>query len=294
MPAIHTIDLQFQGVPGLIAGFLLQSGNDLALIETGPGSCQPALIEGLQSLGVSPQDVRHVFVTHIHLDHCGGAGWWAQQGAQVYVHEKGAPHVIDPAKLISSAARIYGERMDSLWGPILPAPQERVTVLRDGDKVTVGDMVIQALDTPGHARHHLAYVLDDVCFTGDVAGVRLAGCDYLSVAAAPPQFEPQPYMASVDRLLAARFKKLYLTHFGEVADVEDHLRRYRRRIDEVYQNIAQWMAEAVTGEELARRFAAAERGVSGVSETDWNRYEVINGTAMCAGGIELFVTKAKG
>jgi glyoxylase-like metal-dependent hydrolase (beta-lactamase superfamily II) len=131
-----------------------------------------------------------------------------------------------------------------------------------------------------------------VCFTGDVAGVRLAGCDYLSVAAAPPQFEPEPYVASVDRLLAGGFKKLYLTHYGEVTDVEDHLRRYRQRIDEVYQNISQWMAEGAAGEELARRHAAFEREVSGLSDEEWSRYEVINGTAMCAGGIELFVTKA--
>ncbi len=292
MPAIHTIDLQFQGVPGLIAGFLLQSGGDLALVETGPGSCQPALIEGLKALGVTPRDVHHVFLTHIHLDHSGGAGWWAQQGAQVYVHEKGAPHVVDPARLISSATRIYGERMDTLWGPILPAPGERVTVLQDGDQVTVGDMVIQAWDTPGHARHHLAYVLGNACFTGDVAGVRLAGCDYLSVAAAPPQFEPAPYVASVDRLRAGFFKKLYLTHFGEVSGPEDHLNRYRQRIMDVHQQITGWMEQGLKGDELAQRLAASEREVSGVSDADWARYEVINGTAMCAAGIELSVMKA--
>ena len=288
---IHTLDLHFQDTPGLIAGHLIQSGDALALIETGPGSCQPALLDSLEAHGVSPGDIKHVFLTHIHLDHAGGAGWWAQQGAQIYVHGKGAPHVIDPGKLIDSATRIYGDRMESLWGPILPAPAERVTILSDGEKVVIGDIEIEAWDTPGHARHHLAYVVGDACFTGDVAGVRLQGCDYLSVAAAPPQFEVGPYVASVDRLLAAGFRRLYLAHFGEVADPQEHLQRYRQRIEDVYQHVSQWMSEGLTGETLAKRYAASERAISGLSDAEWELYELANGTAMCAAGIELFVSK---
>ena len=289
---VHTIDLHFQNTPGIIAAYLLQSGGALALIETGPGSCHAALLQGLNKLGVAATDIRHVFLTHIHLDHAGGAGWWAQQGAQVYVHGKGAPHVIDPGKLIDSATRIYGDRMESLWGPILPAPAERVTVLQDGDKVTLGNVQIEAWDTPGHARHHLAYVVGDVCFTGDVAGVRLQGCDYLSVAAAPPQFESGPYIASVERLLSGGFSQLYLAHFGEVTDPQTHLQRYRQRIEAVHQQMASWMSEGSTGDTLAQRYTASEQAVAALSESDWNRYELANGTAMCASGIELFVTKS--
>lgn len=289
---VHTLDLLFQDTPGLIAGYLIQNGDALALIETGPGSCHAALVAALKTIGVSPRDIHHVFLTHIHLDHAGGAGWWAQQGAQVYVHGKGAPHVIDPAKLIDSATRIYGDRMKSLWGPILPAPAERVTILSDGEKVIIGDIEIEAWDTPGHARHHLAYVVKDVCFTGDVAGVRLQGCDYLSVAAAPPQFEPVPYIASVDRLLAANFSKLYLAHFGEVSDPGTHLERYRHAIDGVYQNISAWMSKGLHGEALAQRYTASERLVARLDEEQWARYELANGTAMCAAGIELYVTKS--
>ena len=288
---VHTIDLHFQNTPGIIAGYLLESGGTLALIETGPGSCHAALLQGLKTLGVAATDIHRVFLTHIHLDHAGGAGWWAQQGAQVYVHGKGAPHVIDPGKLIDSATRIYGDRMESLWGPILPAPAERVTVLQDGDKVTLGNVQIEAWDTPGHARHHLAYVVGDVCFSGDVAGVRLQGCDYLSVAAAPPQFESVPYIASVERLLSGDFSKLYLAHFGEVTDPHAHLQHYRQRISEVHQQIASWMSEGSTGETLAHRYTASEQSAAALNESDWNRYELANGTAMCASGIELFVTK---
>ncbi len=292
---IHTIDLYFQGTPGLIAAHLIESAGTLALVETGPGSCHAALIEGLGKLGVVPADVRHVFITHIHLDHAGGAGWWAQQGAQVYVHGRGAAHLIDPTKLIDSATRIYGTEMDRLWGAILPAPAERVTVLADGDAVSVGDEKVVAWDTPGHARHHLAFGMGDACFTGDVAGVRLAGCDYLSVAAAPPQFEPGPYVASVDRLLSLGYERLYLAHFGKVENVPEHLQRYRQRIIDVHECVANWWREGLPSEQIAQSYMAAEKAIAmgcGVSESDWQRYELANGSAMCASGIELYCRKA--
>jgi glyoxylase-like metal-dependent hydrolase (beta-lactamase superfamily II) len=291
---IDPIDLSFQDTPGLIASWLLRSGDECALIEPGPGSCHTALVSGLAGHGLQPSDISKVFLTHIHLDHAGGAGWWAQQGAQVYVHAKGAPHVVDPAKLIESATRIYGGQMQTLWGDILPAPAERVTVMNDGDHVRVGDLEVEAWDTPGHARHHLAFVTQGVCFTGDVAGVRLSDCDYLSVAAAPPQFEPAPYIASVNRLLAANLDRLCLAHFGFVEEPGEHLRRYAERIADVYQRIATWKREGLSSEEIAQRYEETEHAVAasdGVGEDDWLRYERANATVMCAAGIELFVTK---
>lgn len=294
MMTIHPLDLHFQNTPGLIAAWLLKGESECALIETGPGSCQEALVSGLRDHGVTPADVRKVLVTHIHLDHAGGAGWWAQQGAQVFVHSRGAAHLIDPSKLIESATRIYGDQMEVLWGAMLPAPAERVTSLQEGDRIPFDGQQIIAWDTPGHARHHHAFVLDDVCFTGDVAGVRLSGCDYLSVAAAPPQFEPEPYMQSVERLMAGNFRQLCLTHFGEVADVREHLERYRQRICEVRAQVAGWVAEDLPSDEIASRYSSIEHEralARGVSEGDWRRYELANGTAMCASGVELFVKK---
>ncbi|MBL9143389.1 MAG: MBL fold metallo-hydrolase, partial [Verrucomicrobiaceae bacterium] len=126
---IHPIDLRFRNTPGLIAAWLLKGATECALIETGPGSCHAALVNGLAAHGVTPADVHKVLVTHIHLDHAGGAGWWSQQGSQVFVHSRGAPHLIDPSKLIDSATRIYGDQMEILWGSMLPAPADRVTVL---------------------------------------------------------------------------------------------------------------------------------------------------------------------
>ena len=124
---IETIDLGFRGTPRVIAAFLILGPQAPVLIETGPGSTLPTLLEGLERLGVSPVDVRDVLVTHIHLDHAGAAGWWARQGARVHVHPVGAPHLVDPARLLASSKRIYGEAMDSLWGEVLPAPADRVT-----------------------------------------------------------------------------------------------------------------------------------------------------------------------
>lgn len=291
---IHPIDLHFQNTPGLIAAWLIKTPTECALVETGPGSCLPALLRGIEAHGVSVAQITKVFVTHIHLDHAGGAGWWAQQGAQVFVHPKGAPHLVDPSKLIDSATRIYGDQMQPLWGDMLPAPADRVTLMNDGDRTTISGTEIIAWDTPGHARHHHAFAMGDVCFTGDVAGVRLEGCDYLSVAAAPPQFEPGPYVASVERLLTGNFRMLCLTHFGAVNDVESHLRTYARRIREVHEQVLVWKQAGHDSATIAARYTEAEHAralAAGVSDADWQRYELANGTTMCAGGVELFVTK---
>lgn len=293
---IHTLDLHFQNIPGLIAAYIIESGGSLALVETGPGSTLETLRAGIRGLGLDEKNVRHVFVTHIHLDHAGAAGWWALQGAQVYCHAQAARHLIDPSKLIASAQMIYQERMDSLWGAMLPAPADKVTVLNDGDSVRVGDIEVIARDTPGHARHHLAFVIGRACFTGDVAGMRLQGTRYLSVTAAPPQFEPGPYVASVDSLAFSHYEKLYLTHFGEVTDVNNHLLRYRQRIQDVYEAVKADHAAGAGEEEIRRRHTAREHALAtslGITEADWQRLECGNNTAMCADGVRLCVEKGR-
>ncbi|MCA1962526.1 MAG: MBL fold metallo-hydrolase [Prosthecobacter sp.] len=295
---VHTLDLHFQNTPGLIAAYVIESEGSLTLIETGPGSTLPALLSGLRALNFSEKQVRQVLVTHIHLDHAGAAGWWAQQGAQVYCHANAARHLVDPTKLIASARMVYQDQMDSLWGQMLPAPAERVTILQDGDRLSLsrsGPEII-AWDTPGHARHHLAFVLGSACFTGDVAGMRLQGTDYLSVTSAPPQFEPAAYLASVDRLAVAGFEKLYLTHFGQVTDPADHLRRYRARIQDVHEAVRADCTAGHDAETIRARHAQRERALAasqGISDTDWQRLEMSNGTHMCADGIRLCVEKAR-
>lgn len=291
---IHTIDLRFQGVPGVIASYLIAADGVLALIETGPGSCHDALVDGIRALGHEPAAIKHVFVTHIHLDHSGAAGWWAQQGATVYCHPNAAKHLIDPSRLLESARMVYGGAMDSLWGAILPAPAGNVRALQDGETVSISDVEIRAWDTPGHARHHHAFTIGEVCFTGDVAGVRLQNSGYISVAAAPPQFDPDEYLRSVEKLLGAGFSRLYLTHFDEVRDVQSHLSSYAARIRQVSACVKESIEKNETEDETGVRFQEAERSLAtqaGVSQELWRVYERANSAAMCAGGIRQYWQK---
>lgn len=294
---IETLDLEFQGEQGLIAAFLIESGGERVLIETGPGSCLPVLLRALAERRVSPSDIRCVLVTHAHLDHAGAAGWWARQGVEVVCHPRAARHLVNPGKLVEGARAIYGAEFDRLWGETLGAPEERVRAVEDGEEVRVGRLRIKALDTPGHARHHHAYAVEGVCFAGDVAGVRLAGSAYVSVAAAPPQFDLAAYRGSLVKLRDEGFERLFLTHFGEVQDVPAHWRSYERRVEEVAEQARlAWL----NGESEARwveRFTSHERaacfGVGG-SEAHWAKYEQINGTAMCVQGLRLWAEALSG
>jgi len=294
MVTVHTLDLHFRDLPGLIAAYVIESEGQLALIETGPGSTLETLRFGISQLGLDEAKIRHVFVTHIHLDHAGAAGWWAQQGAQIYCHPKAARHLIDPSRLMASARQVYADQMDRLWGEMLPAPAERVTALQEGESVTIGSAQITAWDTPGHAQHHHAYVIGKTCFTGDVAGMRLAGTDYLSVTAAPPQFDPEAYIASVDRLAAAGFEKLYLTHFGEITDVSSHLTHYRQRIIAVHETVRQDHAAGCSVEQIRQSYHDREKAHAtalGLADADWQRLEASNNTSMCADGVRLWVER---
>lgn len=290
---IHTLDLQFQGTPGIIAAFLIESGKDLALIETGPGSTLPVLQEEIRKRGFEVENVRHVFVTHVHLDHSGAAGWWAQQGATVFAHGRAVPHLIDPAKLLDSSKRVYGDRMDSLWGETLPAPQDKVVVLKDSETVKIGKLKITALDTPGHARHHHAYVCEDVCFTGDVAGMRLEQSGYFSVTAAPPQFDPVAYSDSLARLESLKFSKLYLTHFDAIDDVSPHLAHYASRVEQVYDFVREQREAGNDHEAVKKAYADFEHAAAlrSISNELWQKYDLGNPTGMCADGIALYCEK---
>lgn len=293
---IHTLDLLFLGTPGLIAAYLVESDGEYALIETGPGSTLATLRAAIRDVGVDESLIKKVFLTHIHLDHAGAAGWFAQRGATLYCHPNAARHLIDPAKLIRSARMVYGDQMDSLWGEMLPAPAEYVNILQDTQRVPLGSSEIIAWDTPGHARHHHAFIIGGVCFTGDAAGARLQDSRYLSVTAAPPQFDPTAYVRTVDRLAAAHFQSLYLTHFGRVDDVDWHLATYRERITEVYQRVSADFAAGVSEEENRRRYAAAEHEIAlrtGMSEELWRKSENANVTSMCADGVRLYCGKEK-
>jgi glyoxylase-like metal-dependent hydrolase (beta-lactamase superfamily II) len=298
---VHMIDLLFQGQPQAIAAFLVEGPDGLALVETGPESTLDTLLAGIEAAGFSPAEVGDVFVTHIHLDHAGAAGWWAaNHGANVHVHPRGARHLVNPSRLLESATMVYGELMDSLWGSMTPAPEAKTNAVEDGGRVRAAGLEFEAIDTPGHARHHHVWAVAGEAFVGDVAGARLPGSDFLSVTSAPPQFDLPAYEESIDRLLRCDFDRMHLTHFGTVENVEEHLTAYRREVRAAAEFVRDRMAEgggapdAIDAGALQVIYQAwnLERAFQGnLPNSVFRQYELANPSSMCADGLRLYWEK---
>lgn len=222
------IDLGFQEREGVIAAYLLRGDGDLALVETGPSTTLPHLLAGIRAAGFDPADVGQIVVSHIHLDHSGAAGVLLRDHmprAVVRVHPVGAPHLIEPDKLIASATRLYTDRMDALWGEIAPVPADRVVALEDAMPFEVGGRPLTALFTPGHATHHITLwdPTRSAAFTGDVGGVRMQGTKFNLPPAPPPEVSPEAWAVSAERMLNLGAERLFLTHGGLHDDVREHL-----------------------------------------------------------------------
>src|SRR5581483_2095586 len=224
------IDHNYQGAAGAIASYLLP-GPELTLIEAGPASTTPVLLSGIRSAGFDPADITRLIVTHIHLDHAGASGLLLRHfpRAKVFVHPKGAKHLIDPSKLIASAERIYGDQMQTLWGDIVPVPEDRVVIAEDQDMIGS----LKAIDTPGHAVHHHSYydASTGTVFTGDVAGVRIDTTRYVRPPTPPPELDLDAWAKSIERLRRLEPRRLALTHFGEYEDIAWHLDDLQSRLN---------------------------------------------------------------
>jgi glyoxylase-like metal-dependent hydrolase (beta-lactamase superfamily II) len=291
---IETLDLEFGRTPEAIAAFLIFGPDRPVLVETGPASTLPKLLRRLDEHGVAPADVREVLVTHIHLDHSGAAGWWAQQGATVYVHPLGARHLIDPRKLLASAARIYGDRMDELWGQSLPAPEERVVAVQDGETIRAGGLEFVPIETPGHARHHHVYRLGDVAFTGDAAGIRLPGKSWIDLPAPPPEFDLSVWKQTLDRLRAERFAKIYRTHFGPTDDVATQLDDFEGVLDQAATTVRELIDRGADRDSMVEEYCDGMRrraAASGVDEETAVAYELANPRYMSVDGIARYWNK---
>jgi glyoxylase-like metal-dependent hydrolase (beta-lactamase superfamily II) len=285
---IHVLDLRFQGAAEAIAAFLVIGPGGPVLIECGPGSTLEALRRELARYSLTPQDIGDVLVTHIHLDHAGAAGWWAQQGARIHVHHVGAPHLIDPSKLLASAERIYGAMMKPLWGDYLASPAAQVRALHDGDIVEAGGLQFRAHDTPGHARHHMVYQLGGFAFAGDLAGIRLNGRAHTRLPTPPPEFEREAWLTSLGRIRDLRFKRLYLTHFGVVDDVETHWAAVARLLEDYAERVRTEVERGTDRDAIVARFTeqeeARQRG-DGLSETDQALYAGVGPLGMSVDGL---------
>jgi glyoxylase-like metal-dependent hydrolase (beta-lactamase superfamily II) len=297
-PGVWRVDLEWMGLPGQVAAYLLADGDGLAVVESGPGSTLPTLLAAVRAIGRAPEEITHVLVTHVHLDHAGAAGELLRHAphARVHVHPNGARHLQDPSRLLASARRIYGDLMDELWGAMLPVSPERLTVLHDGDEVRVGARTLRALDTPGHAIHHHAYHDPEagLVFTGDVAGIRLRGAAYVTPPTPPPDVELEQWRESVRRLQALRPARLFPTHFGGVADAAWHLDDLDRRLSA----LGAWAgARVAAGDDVStlaeamRRRGTAEIVAATGSEDTARAYEQAVPYEMMAAGLHRYFTR---
>lgn len=233
-PGIIGVDTGMVGQRELNAVYIL-TGSEPTLVEAGPGADLPVVTEALGRAGLAPRDLAHVVVTHIHVDHAGATGALTQRYPQatVWVHERGAPHLVDPTRLVASTARTYGEeRMRAFYGETLPVAPERIRTVVDGDEIRLGDRRLSVLHTPGHASHHVALhdSASGAVFTGEAIGSHLPWADAYRPALPPPEVDVEQALASIERIRSVAPTALLTSHFGPVTDAEEGCRRGAERI----------------------------------------------------------------
>jgi len=235
-------DLEHMGRPRVIATALLMGPDGVAIVDPGPASTLPTLRRLLVSAGASVADVTQVLVTHIHLDHAGACGSLVRENPRirVCVHQVGAPHMVDPSRLVASASRLYGEAMDALWGEVLPVPSTSLHVLNGGERLRAAGREWDVAFTPGHASHHVSYFSADagIACVGDTAGVQVSVGGFVLPPTPPPDIDIVRWMESLALIEAWHPETLFLTHFGPVnrvtthhAELRDHLHLVERLAD---------------------------------------------------------------
>jgi glyoxylase-like metal-dependent hydrolase (beta-lactamase superfamily II) len=222
------LDLRHLGRPRVIGCYLLETENGLALNDCGPTICAPELKARLAERGVELRDVAHLLLSHIHLDHAGGAGVLVREhpGLQVHVSAIGAPHLVDPSRLEASARRLYGDEFDTLWGELAPVPEANIVVV--GSEV-VG---LECFTSPGHASHHVCYLDGDgTLYAGDSAGVRILPSSFVLPPTPPPEVDLEAWASTLDAILERNPERLALIHFGIAEDTQRHLQELRERLE---------------------------------------------------------------
>ncbi|HEX3541504.1 MAG TPA: MBL fold metallo-hydrolase [Acidimicrobiales bacterium] len=290
-PGVLQIDTLLGGWEEVTAGYLVE-GPEPVLVETGSQSSVPALLAALDAHGVAPADLAGIAVTHIHLDHAGGVGDVARAfpKATIYVHPKGARHLVDPTRLVDSASRVYGPLLDRLYGRLDPTPSERIRILEDGDTIVVGpNRLLVTVDSPGHAKHHLALhdTESGILFAGDAVGVRLPAAGIIRPAAPPPDFDLDLAVNSLHRFRERRPAGVALAHYGLLPEPLDML-------EEAEEILRRWAAVAEAawkeGADIATALEAAFGDeLTGTEPAAREKLETLNGIHSNAAGLRRWL-----
>jgi glyoxylase-like metal-dependent hydrolase (beta-lactamase superfamily II) len=262
-PGLSYIDLNFLGQPKAIATAVVHAPGSLALVDPGPSTSVESLQSGLRAQGLSLDDVSAILLTHIHLDHAGATGVLVRRkpDIEVFVHERGATHLSDPSKLVESAARYFGPaNMERFWGEIVPVPEDRLHLLKGGERVEAGGRPFDVLYTPGHASHHVTFFDREsgIAFVGDAAGMRIDD-GYVLPPTPPPDIHVQQWIESIGRISALQPHTLFVTHFGPAGDVETHLQTLATNLRWMSGLVRDSFSEDAADEERSRRFGARIR-----------------------------------
>ena len=275
MDRLHSIDLYFLDEEKEIGVYLFDTPEGPALFDCGPASTLEHLRDGLAAHGLAFGDLRHLLLSHIHLDHAGAAGALVGENPEltVWVSPVGMPHLIDPEKLVTSARRLF-PNFDELWGPVTPVPERNLRVAK-------GDVVgWQAFPTPGHASHHVSYIRNGTLLAGDAAGVCIVPREYVQPVSPPPDIDLEAWRRSVDEIELRAPERLALIHFGLVTDVPAHIARFRAALE----RWSSWVRDGMTQDE----FVAA---VSADAGEDADRYSAVFSFAMSYAGLKRYYDK---
>lgn len=277
----EALDLLHCGDTRRIASYLVETEDGLGLFESGPTSCLPALHDALHAHGVELGDVKHLLLSHIHLDHAGAAGSLVREHPALTVHvsEIGAPHLVDPSRLESSARRLYGDAFDELWGALEPVPERNVRV--------VGDHVVglECFPAPGHASHQVSYQHEDgTLYNGDAAGVRIAPGRFVFAPTPPPEIDLDAWERTIDEIERRSPRRLALVHFGVFDDVERHLGALRA-------TLRSWADRVGHGMDEPTFVAAARADVAASDPDDADAYDRAAPYWHCYLGLERYWRK---
>ena len=273
------LDVEYLGYPRLIACGVLETEDGLLLVDPGPTVSLPTLENGLRAHGNSFAEVHGLLLTHIHLDHAGATGVIVDKHphVQVYVHRRGARHLIRPSRLLESAERIYGDRMQALWGTFLPTPEDNVQPLEGGETLEIGGRRIDVAYTPGHAIHHVSYLdhASGTAFVGDTTGMRVTDVAYIVPVTPPPDIHLEHWHESLQQLRTWNPQRLFLTHFGPSDDVARHLDVFTHRLDAWAEKVRLTLREDRTDDERALAFQQTEQAAMqrAVAASDQQPYE---------------------